>query len=183
MARVRLTSGLTQKIAALVASRVDEVADEVASNARAGAPDGKVWQTDADEQVRPSHAEAHGQLIPDNVPFRLPRMQYVNKGRGRNANPAGGWTKLPGWDLGDRPRDEQLPFHQVVNCRCRKIDLPGAVAATVTTSPARPSGRTVAASVSVAFPRVAESEYADQDGGWFNAAARQAAAAHRARRR
>ncbi|MEU4331379.1 hypothetical protein [Nonomuraea dietziae] len=187
MARVRLNGGLSRQIAALVARRVDQVADDLAENARAAAPDGKVWQTDADEQVRPSHAKAHGQLIPDNVDFRLHAMVYVRKGRdqdGQGVNAAGGWKEVEGvWDVAERPRDARLPYHQTVNCRCRRIELPGAVAAGVSSSPARPSGRAITASVSVAFPRVAESEYADQGGGWLAAAARQAAAKHRARRR
>lgn len=183
----RINRGLSRQIAATVARHVDRVADDVAQGARDNAPPAKTWITDADEQVRPSHAEAHGQTIPANIDYRLTAMEYVRKGHGpdgKAVNPAGGWKLLEGvWDVADRPRDERLPYHQTVNCRCRSTSVPGAVAASVHTTPAQPRGRTIMATVSVEFERVAESEHAERGGGWLADAARAAAAKHRARRR
>ncbi|WP_052424100.1 hypothetical protein [Nonomuraea candida] len=183
----RINRSLSKKITAMVARRVDQVADDVAQGARDNAPAAKVWVTDADEQVRPSHAKAHGQTIPGNVDFRLQAMEYEPKGRGRDGkavNRAGGWQLLEGvWDVAGHPRDERLPYHQTVNCRCQSADLPGAVAASVRSTPAQPDGKTITATVSVEFERVAESEHAERGGGWLAEAARAAAAKHRARRR
>ncbi|NYF44698.1 hypothetical protein [Streptosporangium sandarakinum] len=183
----RITPGLTRQITALVARRVDQVADDVAQAARDNAPAAKTWVTDADERVRPSHAEAHGQLIPGNVDFRLSAMEYVRKGLGpdgKAVNRAGGWKIIPGrWDVADRPRDARLPTHQAANCRCQAVDLPGAVAAGIRSTPARPAGTTITATVSASFTRVAESEHAERGGGWLASAAQQAAAKHHARRR
>ncbi|MBG0818993.1 hypothetical protein [Planomonospora sp. ID82291] len=187
MARTRINSGLSRKLTALVARRVQDVADDVAEAARAGAPPAKQWITDTDEKVRPSHAEAHGQLVPGNVDYRLPAMVYLRKGRdpgGDAINEAGGWKILPGrWDVADRPRDTRLPIHQSRNCRCQSVEVPGAVAAGIHAGRARPAGKSITAVVSAAFPRVAESEYGERGGGWLAEAARQAAARHKARRR
>ncbi|MFG6197754.1 hypothetical protein [Nonomuraea sp. JJY05] len=183
----RINRGLSKKVAAMVARRVDQVADDVAQGARDNAPAAKTWVTDADVQVRPSHRKAHGQTIPGNVDFRLPAMEYERKGRGRNGkaiNAGGGWKLLEGvWDVADRPRDPRLPYHQTVECRCQAANLPGAVAAGVRSTPARPNGKAITATVSVEFERVAESEHAEHGGGWLAEAARAAAAKHRARRR
>ncbi|MGW2219606.1 hypothetical protein ACWCSD_31860 [Nonomuraea sp. NPDC001684] len=187
MTKTHINRGLAQQIAAKAARRVDQVADDVAQAARDNAPAAKTWVTDADEQVRPSHAEAHGQTIPANIDFRLTAMEYEPKGRGRGGkalNPDGGWKLLEGvWDVGDHPRDERLPYHQTVNCRCRAVDLPGAIASRVHTTPAHSNGRTITATVSVSFARIGESEHSERGGGWLAAAARQAAAHARARRR
>ncbi|MFC4014603.1 hypothetical protein ACFOY2_45785 [Nonomuraea purpurea] len=183
----RINRGLSKKVAAMVARRIDQVADDVARGVRDNAPAAKTWQTDADEQVRPSHAEAHGQTIPANLDFRLQAMEYVRKGRGRDGkavNRSGGWKLLKGvWDLADRPRDERLPVHQVANCRCQAVDVPGAIASRVRSTPAQPRGNAIAATVSVSFERVAESEHAERGGGWLAEAVRVAAARSRARRR
>lgn len=186
MAIVRLNSSLSEQIAALVARRVDQVADDVAQGARDNAPAAKTWVTDADEHVRPSYAEVHGQTIPANVDFRLQAMAYVRKGRGpdgKAVNPAGGWKLLPGrWDVGDEPRDDRFPYYQTVRCRCRKIVVPGAIASRVRSTPARPAGKTITATVSVSFERIGESEHSERGGGWLAEAARQAAARSKARR-
>ncbi|GAA3710628.1 hypothetical protein GCM10022224_090120 [Nonomuraea antimicrobica] len=102
----RINRGLSRQIAALVARRVDQVAEDVAQGARHNAPAAKTWITDADEQVRPSHAQAHGQTIPANLDFRLPAMEYLRKGRGlgeQPVNPCSGWKLLQGvHDLRER---------------------------------------------------------------------------------
>jgi|GEM_PF-3419944 len=186
MARARIRPDLAARLAAgPIARHVEHVAEQIARAARANAPDGKVWITAEDERVRPSHNATHGQTIPENIPYRLPQVVYIRKGRGPDGkaiNKAGGWKIVPGYDLADAPRDPSLPVHQRINCRCRSAELPGAVAAGITTTPAVPGRERVTASVVARYNRVAESEFAERGGGWFRRAAREVAARHKARR-
>ncbi len=186
MTRTRIRSDLAARLAAGPVRRiVEDVAEDIAQQARENAPPAKVWQTDADEHVRPSHAAAHGQTIPANIPFRLERMVYERKGRrpdGRAVNQAGGWKTVDGWDVADRPRDPRLPVHQSINCRCQMATVPGLVAAGITAGPAAVRGTRVSATVTARFERAGESEFAEQGGGWLASAARTVAARSRARR-
>ncbi|MER5649723.1 hypothetical protein [Streptosporangium sp. NPDC002524] len=181
--RSRIRSSLAKQIAAKVARVVDAVNDDLADQTRQDAPDGKTWH--AQPGARPSHAAAHTQAVPANVPYRLDRMVYVRKGRGADGkavNAAGGWKRVPGgWDLADRPRDPDLPEHQAADCRCKSMPAPGAIAATVATTAAKVTGTRVTARTRVTFPRVAESELADRGGGWAAGAVRAAAARARGR--
>ncbi|MET7335925.1 hypothetical protein [Nonomuraea sp. NPDC005650] len=176
MGRVKLSRGLREKVAAGVVRRaVDDVADRAEREVRRHAPDAKEWETSENESVRPSHAEAHGQNIPANVPYRLPKAVYVRKGRdGENA--AGGWKTVPGWDLADKPRDPGLPLHQRIRCRCESRGLPGVIAKAVTRTPVAVGRSRVSAKIQVSYPRIAESEFSEQGGGWLATAARAAAA-------
>ncbi|MFC7585772.1 hypothetical protein ACFQYP_20035 [Nonomuraea antimicrobica] len=60
----RINRGLSRQIAALVARRVDQVAEDVAQGARHNAPAAKTWITDADEQVRPHTPRRMGRPFP-----------------------------------------------------------------------------------------------------------------------
>lgn len=164
--RARLAAGPVRRA-------VDKVTDRAEREVREHAPEAKEWETDGDEQVRPSHAAADRQSIPANLPYRLPKQTYLRKGEDAE-NPAGGWTLTPGWDLADRPRDPGLPVHQAVNCRCESRHLPGVIAAAVTRTPVTVGRGRVSATIRVSFPRIAESEFAEQGGGWLAAAARAA---------
>ncbi|TMR22084.1 hypothetical protein ETD86_13020 [Nonomuraea turkmeniaca] len=185
MTRTRVRSNLAAAIAAGPARRAAErVTDDLADAARDAAPAAKVWMTTPGDN-RPAHADAHGQAVPSNLPFRLKRQVYVRKGRGpggKALNPAGGWKTIDGWDLAMRPRDPGLPDDQQLGCQCQAVDLPKAIAAGVHAEPVRVSGLRAQAKVRVVFPRVAESEYADQGGGWLAAAAYRVAAQARTRR-
>ncbi|MER5322352.1 hypothetical protein [Streptosporangium roseum] len=183
MTRSRIRGDLIAKLAAGHVRRVvDEVTDQAVRETRDQVPDAKAWETEADERVRPSHGEAHGQTIPDNLLYRLPQQVYVRKGRGPDGkalNPAGGWKITPGWDLADAPRDPRLPEHQTIRCRCESLPLPGMIAAHVSRTAVRVTRTSARASVQVTFPRIAESEFAEHGGGWLARAARIVAARHR----
>ncbi|MFD9947707.1 hypothetical protein ACFWYW_46425 [Nonomuraea sp. NPDC059023] len=156
MTRVRLHRNLTLAVAeGPVRRAVDRVTDAAVRAVREHAPDAKTWVST--QQIRPEHVEASGQIIPGNLPFRIPR-------------PIGA-----GWDLAAEPRDPGLPAHQRVNCRCQSVPAPGAIANAVTRTPVQIGRARVHATVIVTFPRVAESEFAP-DGGWLAAAARSVAA-------
>ncbi|WP_433357758.1 hypothetical protein ACQP25_45010 (plasmid) [Microtetraspora malaysiensis] len=185
MAKARIRPDLAARLAAgPIARHIEHVAEAIARAARENAPAAKTWQTHQDERVRHSHATVHGDTIPANVPFRLPAMTYVRKGRdkhGKAINQAGGWKVIPGvWDLADRPLDPSLPLHQRVECRCKRRDIPGMVAAGIYATQAVPAATRVHAKVIARFPRVAESEFAEHGGDWLRSAARAVAARHRA---
>lgn len=176
MARVKIDRNLRDKVAAGVVRRaVDDVADRAEHEVRRHVPDAKEWQTSGGDNVRPSHEQAHGQNIPANIPYRLPKQVYVRKGDD-GENLAGGWKVVPGWDLADKPRDPDLPVHQRIECKCQSRRMPGVIAKAVTRTPVTVGRSRVSATIRVTYPRIAESEYADRDGGWLATAARAAAA-------
>ncbi|MBG0818738.1 hypothetical protein [Planomonospora sp. ID82291] len=187
MTRTRIRVDLAARIAAGPARRaVERVAEDVAAAARDTAPPAKTWQIAPGDNHRPAHAAAHGQTVPANLPFRLQRQVYVRKGRGLDGkaiNSAGGWKTADGWELAMEPRDPGLPADQVAGCECTSVDLPGAIAGGIAAGPVRVSATRVSATVTARFARIAESEYAEQGGGWLTEAALRAATRSRAARR
>ena len=188
MARVVLNRNLeTMAAARLVRPRVDRILDRVRDRAQRNAPDAKAWLTNEDERVRPSHREAHEQTIPSNIPYQLRKVFYARRGRGPDGRAVapGGYTLAPeefGVDLADAPRDPQLPIEQRIRCRCESVDLPGAISRAIVATTATVAGRRVSGRVQVAFPRIAESEYA-AGGGFMRQALLAEAAALAARTR
>lgn len=190
MARFVARPGLDAYIARTVGERaVNRLKDDVTAGARRRAPDGKVWTTMMDPEVRPSHRDAQGQLIPANLRYRLRRMVYMHKGRGPDGkalNPAGGW-KLGAaglYDLAREPRDPELPDEQRIRCRCESGTVPGAVARTIAAGRTQVQGTRVVAEVDTRFPRAAESEFGtsrDKAALFMTGGAREAAARLRAR--
>lgn len=183
MARFESRPDLDQIIAATVGRRaVDRMKGQVESGARRRAPDAKAWITARDERVRPSHADADGQTIPDNLRYQLKRMTYVRKGRdehGKAINPAGGWKETDGYDLAHEPRDPRLPDEQKLNCRCESAPLPEAVARSIHATETVVESTKARAEVESYFNRVAESEFGTgEDHGLYfmTLAAREAAA-------
>jgi hypothetical protein len=180
MARLVMRPDLDSFIARTVGTRVvDRLKRDIVDGAQRRAPDGKVWVTMLDERVRPSHADAHDQLIPANLRYQLTRMAYARKGRGKAAAPIGGWTRSAGHDLAREPRDPNLPAEQRVACRCRSIPVPEAIARTIHADVTVFQGTRVSAQVSTPFPRAAESEFGtggDQPARFMAGAANAAAA-------
>ncbi|TMR97312.1 hypothetical protein EJK15_18750 [Nonomuraea basaltis] len=118
--RARINPGLAKRLAAgVIRDKVERITEAVAKEAKDRAPDAKGWQATNGADARPSHRHADGQTIPANVPYQLPKMDYVRKGRDddrRNPQGAGAWVLLTAVDLADRPRDPSLPLHQRINC-------------------------------------------------------------------
>lgn len=181
MTSSKIRSDLIAKLAAGPVRRiVDQVTDEAVRELRDQVPDAKSWQTEADERVRPAHDKAHGQTLPENLLYRVPKQIYVRKGRGKNGkalNPAGGWKIVPGWDLAEKPRDPRLPEDQTIRCRCESLPGPGLIAEHVGRGPVRVTRTSARATAHVRFTRIAESEF-DETGGWLARAARIVAARH-----
>jgi hypothetical protein len=157
MTRLDLNAGLDEIVAArFLAPAVDRAKDAVQAAARRRAPDGATWVTAHDERVRPAHADADGQTIPDNLRFRIVDTKgYMPSGRRETHTP----PAPPAVHLMRAPRDRSAPIHLTANCRCVKVAVPQAVARTILAGPTVVLGTIARAEVSTSFPRAAESEY------------------------
>lgn len=132
--------------------KVRELADALANRVRANAPDAGVWMTWQDERVRPTHREADGQTIPDNLRYELNKPHEE------------------GTELARAPRDPDLSIGNRINCRCLAAKVAGIIAEHVATSDTMLVGTTARATVSVEFHRIVESEHPgpeDSGGGWL----------------
>lgn len=149
--KVELRRDLNAVVARMAVPAVDRLAGAVADEARRRAPAAKIWLSRDDGRVRPSHVEAHGQTIPANLRFKLPKQRYV-RGTGQH-------VLAPGFDLARRPRDPNLPADQRANCRCLNITMAGLIGRRVVTSPALATPTRARAEVSVRFNRIVESHF------------------------
>lgn len=135
--------GLDATIAARYAyPAVDRALDSIQRHAQVKAPGVGVWLTAMDDRVRPSHRDAHGQEVPDNLRFRLPKA-----------------TGMPGVDLARAPRDPDLPAANREECRCQVGTLPDALKRSIHRTPALLAGTRVSGECYTEFPRAAESEF------------------------
>lgn len=163
VAKLELYPGFEQQtVARIVRPAVDRIKRELADGARLRAPTVVVWLTMLDPVVRDSHAHAEGQAIPANLRFKLRKVVYEKKGRGRDGkaiNPAGGWKFIPGYDLARYPRDQSLPIEQKINCRCFMAERPTALADSIHAGQTEVEGLRVRAQVDTRFPRAGESEF------------------------
>lgn len=142
------------------------LADVLADRVRANAPDAGVWITAQDERVRPTHRDADGQAIPDNLRFILEHASHS------------------GHELARAPRDPDLSAGNRIACRCLVAALPGVIAERVQKSDVVLTGARARATVSVEFSRIVESENPGPDdggGGWLARAVQEAAAMRKAR--
>jgi hypothetical protein len=166
MARLELRRDLNLVAARQVRPAVDRIAGSVRNEAQRRAPAAKVWISERDARVRPSHVHADGQTIPENLRYRLRRMTYVRKGRDprtrKALNPAGGWKEAAGFDLAREPRDPALPDEQKKMCRCHSFPLPDAISRRIFAQPAQVHGTRVTARVEVTFNRIAEAEFGNE---------------------
>lgn len=168
MTRFRPGPQLDERVAARWAvPEVRRLADQLADRIRVNVPDAGVWITAQDERVRPTHVEADGQAIPNNLRYILNRADHN------------------GQEMARAPRDPGLHIANRVNCRCLGADWPGAIAEHVRAGDVITRGARAAATVSVSFNRIVESEHPgsqDGGGGWLRRSIQEVAAA-RARSR
>lgn len=120
---------------------VARVLDMLLDEAKARAPQTRVWVTSRDERVRPTHVEADSQVVPDNLRFIL--------------NKVGG---QPGHDLARHPRDPALPAAQAINCRCDDPTVGDFLRESLHASDVDVTGTRVSGQVYTDFDRAAESE-------------------------
>lgn len=144
------------------------LADLLADRVRANAPNAGVWITAQDERVRPTHRDADGQVVPDNLRYILDHPSHS------------------GSELARAPRDPDLSEGNRINCRCLAGSLPGVIAERVAAGDVVLTGATARATVSVEFPRIVESEHPDAGqggGGWVRRSIEETAAGSVARGR
>ena len=168
MAKFRPGPGLDARIAQRFAvPHARRLADALADRMRDNAPEAAAWITAQDERVRPTHRDADGQTVPDNLRF---------------------WIEKPsgGHESAQAPRDPDLSIENRANCRCLAVDLPGVIAERVQAGDVALRGPRATASVSVAFPRIVESEHpsgGESGGGWVRRSIEETAASSVARGR
>lgn len=144
MSRVELIDGLDVVIAErVVKPRVDRALDMLRDTARGNAPSTRAWVTAGDERVRQTHRDANGQVIPDNLRFKVPKPGQ------------------PGQvELARYPRDrEGLSDANYYNCRCHDDTIPHLLRDSIVRTPVTLVGTRVEGSVETRFPRAAESEF------------------------
>lgn len=106
MTRFRPGPRLDERVAAKYAvPEARRLADQLADRVRANAPNAGIWITAHDERVRPTHVEADGQTIPDNLRYIL-------------THPSHG-----GEELAQAPRDPDLSIGNRINCFPGWVDV------------------------------------------------------------
>lgn len=191
MARFKVTPGLAEKVAHMVRPEVDRLAERVQGEAKKGAPPVKIWNTQRDARVRPTHIESDYQAVPGNLRFRL-RSHPWDMGIGRE--PDSEWKpRAPGpFVYFDHPREEVYgAYLNYVHCRCYLTYDKEGISRLIRRTPAFVHGKKVTARVWVAGPGVIQAELGDvypgdyvAEGTYFmRKAAMRAAAWHRSTRR
>jgi len=149
MAKVILHPDVDARVAELVARpALDRALARMRDSARMHAPVVRAWVTVRDERVRASHVRTDGQVIPDNLRFKVPK---VNTGDDVNDVRAG-------FDLARFPRDPNLPIGNRIHCRCADPVIPNLLKDSIHSTGARVTGTRAFGSVYTEFPRAAESE-------------------------
>jgi hypothetical protein len=100
--------GLEAIVARMIAPAVEDIGRQVEEEAKKLAPPTKQWITVEDDKVRVTHRAAHGQIVPDNLRFSVPSMDWDMKHRG-----VGPITYFK------QPRDESSrAVANLKHCRC-----------------------------------------------------------------
>ncbi|MEU8540907.1 hypothetical protein AB0C52_13120 [Streptomyces sp. NPDC048717] len=148
MAKFTVNPALDAMLARLVAPHVQRIASRVEVEAKRFAPATKEWVTAADEQMRPTHVNAQGQIVPSNLRFSIRSMDWDRKHRG-----VGRTTYM------QVPRDESSrAVANLKNCRCVVTLDPEGIARNISTSQPVISGKKVTVTVTARAPMVVEAE-------------------------
>ncbi|MGW0033089.1 hypothetical protein ACWDXD_25140 [Streptomyces sp. NPDC003314] len=150
MARAKFTParGLEEQLARLIASDVQRIARKVEIEAKRLAPPTKRWVTVGDNRVRPTHVNAAGQEVPDNLRFKLDSMRWDIEHRGVGAH-----TYMI------KPKDESSrAVANLKNCRCSVHRDPDGIARHINTGQPVVAGKKVTVTVFVEAPLVVEAE-------------------------
>ncbi|WP_328491171.1 hypothetical protein [Streptomyces zaomyceticus] len=148
MAKFTPARGLEEQLARMLAPDVRRIAQRVEVEAQRLAPPVKKWVSMGDNKVRPTHVEANGQEVPDNLRFKLDSMEWDIKHRGVGAH-----TYMI------RPKDESSrAVANLKNCRCTVHRDPDGIAQHINTGQPIVAGKKVTVTVSVEAPMVVEAE-------------------------
>ncbi|MFI6686605.1 hypothetical protein [Streptomyces sp. NPDC050485] len=148
MAKFTPNPALESLLLQMIAPHVQRIAHQVEVEAKRLAPPTKRWITVADEQVRPTHAAAQGQIVPGNLRFTVNSMDWDRRHRG-----AGQSTYML------QPRDQSSrAVANLKNCRCTTTVDPQGIARNITTGQPIIAGKKVTVTVTVRGPMVVEAE-------------------------
>ncbi|MFE0058661.1 hypothetical protein [Streptomyces sp. NPDC059003] len=148
MAKFTPNPALETMLARMIAPHVQRIAHQVEVEARRLAPPTKRWVTRADDKVRPTHAEAEGQTVPDNLRFTINSMAWDREHRGVGPN-----TYML------RPLDESSrAVANLKNCHCTTATDPGGIARNISTGQPIVTGKKVTVTVTARAPLVVEAE-------------------------
>lgn len=121
MARFVARRGLNSAVAhRIVVPRIRAMCEAGAEESREQAPGTKTWITMGDALVRETHRPMHGQEKPENAKYEVISPEYDQAHYG--VGPI---------QLADRPRDRSLSPGAAINCRCRSVPDPDAIARTI----------------------------------------------------
>ncbi|MFI1201611.1 hypothetical protein ACH4VR_19530 [Streptomyces sp. NPDC020883] len=148
MARFTPNPALETLLARMVALDIQRVAHQVEVEAKRMAPPTKRWVTAADDNVRPTHMQAQGQLVPGNLRFTVNSMDWDRNHRGVGPN-----TYMR------QPRDESSrAVANLKNCRCTMAIDPDGIARNIRTGQPIITGKKVTVTVTARGPLVVEAE-------------------------
>ncbi|MFK0290739.1 hypothetical protein ACIQU6_09705 [Streptomyces sp. NPDC090442] len=148
MATFTLNPALETLLARMVTPDIQRIARQVEAEAKRLAPPTKRWVTVADDNVRPTHMQVQGQLVPDNLRFTINSMDWDRKHRGIGPN-----TYMR------QPRDESSrAVANLKNCRCTTAIDPHGIARNINTSQPNLTGKQVTVTVTAHGPMVVEAE-------------------------
>jgi hypothetical protein len=137
MAKFHVSPGLEQRLAVMIAPKVEEIGRRVERQAKIFAPPTKKWVTVADHDMRRTHIQAHGQERPDNLRFEINSMQWDRDHRGVGPKT---YMKFP--------RDESSrAVASIKNCECRADTIPDGISKNIRTLPPVVAGTTVTVKV------------------------------------
>lgn len=152
MAKYRPSKGLEERIAAMIAPTVHDIAERVERTAAAYAPAVKEWRTQGDALVRREHRLADRQKRPANLRFKLESPRYDRGHYGVGAH-----------QLLRFPRDPNGSPGLVINCRCYLAHT-GELAAAIKAQQPIVSGKRVINPVTCDYEMAADSEFGtDED--------------------
>lgn len=148
MAKFTPNPALESLLAQMIAPHVQRIAHQVEVEAKRLAPPTKRWVTMADSRVRPTHIQAQGQVVPDNLRFTINSMDWDRRHRGVGAN-----TYML------QPRDaSSRAVANLKNCRCTTAVDPEGIARNISTGQPVITGKKVTVTVTARGPMVVEAE-------------------------
>ncbi|WP_031102308.1 hypothetical protein [Streptomyces sp. NRRL S-146] len=148
MAKFTPNPALESLLARMISPHVQRIAHQVEIEAKRLAPPTKRWVTVADDEVRPTHVRAQGQVVPGNLRFTINSMDWDRKHRG-----VGPSTYML------RPRDgSSRAVANLKNCRCTSTIDPDGIARNISTGQPIINGKKVTVTVTARAPMVVDAE-------------------------
>lgn len=162
---------LDQIVAKMIEDNVATIVRETEAEAKRQAPPTKTWRTAMDVYVRRTHRGMNGEVIPNNLRFKVQAYEWDVEHPGAlpvERNVGGGHQFrdapiAPGFfNYMTEPRDAAASgLVQVVSCRCRIVLDPMGVAKMVGSTAVTRSGTKVSGTVYAEGEHVIGAEYGD----------------------